>query len=160
MKEGRDRPRLKKLTKRASEDPFVKNDQDLTSLRSGQPKTKKSGSRVLLVDDDLDQLSIFEAMLAKCGYEVVKAQSAQEGFSVLKGAPVDIILCDVMMPKVNGDQFVKHIRKFPRFANIPVIMLTASGNDLEMQCLATGADMFCDKSQAARTLLSQIKMLL
>lgn len=125
------------------------------------PQVGRLGKRnVLIVDDDADQRAVFQALLASKGFTVHTASTAKEGLGVLKSSPVDIILCDVMMPDISGDRFVKHIRKSSRFSNVPVIMLTSGGKDMEMDCLATGADMFCEKDKACKTLLAQMKMLL
>lgn len=124
------------------------------------PKSSDGKYRVLLIDDDQDQLMLFEALLNKGGYQVVTAQSAKQGVNVLKEDPIDLIVCDVMMPQIDGEKLVQHLRKSKRCANIPIIMITAGGQEGEMTFLASGADMFCNKLEAHKNLLSQVRMLL
>jgi CheY-like chemotaxis protein len=123
--------------------------------------SKKCLEQVLLIDDDKNQSAVFEKILANAGYRVNSASGINEGLKSLKDLEVDIILCDLKMPEINAEQLITHIRKSPKHANIPIIIISANNRpELEMEMLANGADMLCDKKQAHKVLLSQIKMLL
>lgn len=116
--------------------------------------------KVLLVDDDKDQLQVLELFLSKQKFSVITANGAKEALKTLKQAPVDLVICDLMMPEMSGKDFLQRVRNSERYATLPIIMLTATTEDLELEVLSSGADMFCTKDKIKKDLLSQIKLLL
>jgi two-component system alkaline phosphatase synthesis response regulator PhoP len=84
--------------------------------------------RILVVDDEPDFASIVQTNLEKEGFEVEVAYDGVEGLEKVKANPPDIIVLDVMMPEKDGYQMCKEIKNDERYADIPVIMLTAVGD--------------------------------
>ncbi len=84
--------------------------------------------RILVVDDEPDIASIVQTNLEMEGFEVEVAYDGVEGLEKVKANPPDIIVLDVMMPEKDGYQMCKEIKNDERYADIPVIMLTAVGD--------------------------------
>jgi DNA-binding response OmpR family regulator len=119
-----------------------------------------SSSRILLVDDSPDQLTLIKLLLESKNYKVFCATDSQEAFNYLEKSDVDVIVCDVMMPDVSGPEFIQELRSSEKFANVPVIMITAGCNESEVDLLLSGADLLCNKSDMNKLLAPQIKLLL
>jgi len=87
---------------------------------------KKSDKAVILVvDDDKDILDVSQAFLKSRGYEVVLAQSGEEALAEVERLRPQLILLDVMMPKMDGFWLCRTLKSDPRYRSIPIIFLTA-----------------------------------
>ena len=115
--------------------------------------------KLLLVDDNPQYI---KDVLPYYGYDVITATDGVEALEVLsKESSIDIVLLDVMMPKMNGWDTLKAIRKNPLTKNIPVIMLTAIGDDQKMiSGLKIGADDYIVKPFVLPNLLARIEAVL
>ena len=82
---------------------------------------------VLVVDDDPDKLSLLEVALTMAGYEVRTARDGEEGLQEVASFEPDLVVSDVMMPKMNGYDLVRKIRENPQTKFIPIILQTAAG---------------------------------
>ncbi len=80
-------------------------------------------TKVLIVDDEEDYLSLMQARLESWGYEVIKATGGQEALAIIKEKAPNIVVLDYFMPGMDGTTILKEIRKFDN--NLAVIMLTA-----------------------------------
>ncbi len=88
--------------------------------------------RVLLVDDDVDFLEINRLTLEKAGFEVVTADTGDEGFRVATSTPVDVAVLDVMMDTpTEGFELARRLRKDDRSKRIPLLMLTSVNTENE-----------------------------
>ena len=81
--------------------------------------------RILTVDDEPRYLRLLEANLRTEGYEVITTQDGMQAVNVFSDQPVDLVLMDVMMPKLDGFGATQRIREF---SNVPIIILTAKGD--------------------------------
>ncbi|MEY4669641.1 MAG: hypothetical protein RL518_2340 [Pseudomonadota bacterium] len=127
-----------------------------------KPKKPRQNS-VLIIDDDPDQLSMLQLMVERAGYKVITADSAEQALHLAEERPFNVIVADYKMPNMNGFDFVKALRRMDAEWNtqeVPVIVLTACGEDLEFSALEKGADMFCEKFRADSLLVKQIRFLL
>lgn len=88
-------------------------------------------SNILLVDDNPDKLKLLEAALRLAGYHVSTATDGQEALAALESYQPDLVITDVMMPRMNGYELAERIRANPRTKFIPVIMQTAAGRKSE-----------------------------
>ena len=131
------------------------------SNQSGQ-ETKVPGKScsLLLIDDDDDQLMVLATFLQQRGYGVHTAHSAAEGLEILDRENVDCAICDVMMPRFGGRDFVSAVRKHVRHSKLPIVMLTAARDDIANELLALGANEFCLKRNVRDTLLPTLESLL
>ncbi|MBI4510823.1 MAG: response regulator [Deltaproteobacteria bacterium] len=103
-------------------------------------------SRILVVDDDAWILRMVTTVLAKRGHEVVTACDGDDALERLKELRPDLIITDVMMPKLDGWSFVKQVRTRPELAFVPVVFLTALGSDEDrIKGFRLGADDYLPK---------------
>jgi len=82
--------------------------------------------KILVVDDDRINQALVKFGLAEQRYDVVAASDGDEGLKVLQEEKPDLIILDVMMPNMNGHEFVTELKRLDGFARIPVIMLTSN----------------------------------
>jgi DNA-binding response OmpR family regulator len=118
---------------------------------------------LLFVDDDPDQLMLFELVLSKAGYQVEGISSATIALDRMRNRQFDLVISDLMMPGISGESFISLLRDHElqsKERNVPVIVLTASDQGAGINLLNTGADMYCQKKDAAWLLLPQIRFLL
>jgi CheY-like chemotaxis protein len=102
--------------------------------------------RILVVDDDAWILRMISTVLSKRGYEILTAADGQEGLQRALARPPDLIITDVMMPKLDGWSLIKQLRARPEFAFIPVIFLSALGSDEDrIKGFRLGADDYMPK---------------
>jgi len=94
-----------------------------------RPQALRSRPQVLLVDDDPIQLKLSRLRLEEAGYRVVTAGNADEALEKTHAEPPDAILSDVWMGEVDGFNLCRKVRENPRFANVPVILLSAHCDD-------------------------------
>lgn len=116
---------------------------------------------VLIVDDEPNIVLSLKFLIAQQGYEVRAAYSGEEALQALREQVPDLILLDVMMPKPDGYEVCQKIRATPEWKNIPVIMLTAKGRDVERQKgFAMGADDYITKPFATHELVTKVRAML
>lgn len=94
-----------------------------------QQSFASTSNKILLVDDDLSLIRIFEYNLNKTGFECIIAESADEAFRKMESFVPDLIISDIMMPGTDGFQFRKRLLEDERFRTIPFIFLTAKGEE-------------------------------
>ena len=91
------------------------------------------GRKILLVDDHRTVLRLLETILRLQGYEVVYARDGEEGVAVARRELPDLILLDVMMPKLDGFKACRQLKDDPRTSHIPVIFLSARIEDADAE---------------------------
>ena len=117
--------------------------------------------RVLIVDDDRIIVEILKQSLSLAGYHVSSAYDGVEGLELARQSMPDIILLDVMMPKLDGYSVCQALKQDPETNMIPVIILTAlTDRDDKLKALEVGADEFIRKPPDRQELLIRIKSLL
>ncbi len=84
-------------------------------------------SHVLVVDDNPDKLSLLEAAFSMAGYEVSTARDGEEGLAAVASFPPDLVIADIMMPRMDGYELARRIRDNPQTRFIPIILQTAAG---------------------------------
>lgn len=120
-----------------------------------------SKQTILVVDDEQDLLDLIEYNLKKEGYNVLKAENGVQGLEMAKEYKPNLILLDIMMPKLDGIQVCEKMRANPDLKPIPVIFLTARSDEkTEVEGLDIGADDFITKPISTTKLLSRIKAVL
>jgi CheY-like chemotaxis protein len=107
---------------------------------------KKINSRILVVDDSSTNIVLLEAILNGQGYQIETAQSVKEAHTIIKKEPVNLILLDLLMPRVSGYDFLKEIKSNEATKNIPVIIVSAVADpDNKKKSLEMGALDFVNK---------------
>lgn len=135
--------------------------QAINETKNSSSRKPSEPSRVMIVEDDGDQRQVLEAVFRAQGYNVSSRENGRDALAELKKNPVDLIICDLMMPVMNGADFVKELRQQPLISQIPVLMLTAVSNpDAEVAMLENGADDYCEKNVKRKVLLSRAERLI
>jgi DNA-binding NarL/FixJ family response regulator len=120
--------------------------------------TNQFTSKLLLVDDDPSLLLLLKDYLEFQGYQVMTVNNGCQALDVLEKDIPDMIICDVMMPEVNGYEFVDKLRKRQDFGWIPVLFLSALGQTLDrIKGLNLGANAYLNKPFEPEELLAQVK---
>lgn len=115
-------------------------------------------AKILIVDDDINISELLRICLEKEGYETVIANDGLTAISTFKDETPDLVLLDIMMPKVDGWQVCREIR---RVSNIPIIMLTAKSETFDKVLgLELGADDYMVKPVESKELIARIKAVL
>lgn len=116
--------------------------------------------RILTVDDDPDILDVLDLTLSEF-YDVIQAPNGKEGLSLVASKNPNLIICDYMMPIMNGKEFCKAVKKDILLQHIPVIMLTGKGEVKDMVGgIEAGADDYIVKPFEPNALLARIHMIL
>ena len=117
--------------------------------------------RILLVDDDLSMLKIFRKHLELAGYQVDEAVDGEGAFEKIRHDPPDLIILDIMLPKLNGYEVCAKLKEDTVYQHIPIIMFTAKGMPQEhVTGLMFGAQVYLSKTCSAGELLGHVKELL
>lgn len=112
-------------------------------------------ARILVCDDDREIVEAIEIYLTQEGYEVLKAYDGVEALKVLENEPVDLLVIDVMMPKLDGIRATLKIREAN---NMPIIILSAKSEDADkILGLNIGADDYVTKPFNPLELIARVK---
>jgi adenylate cyclase len=114
---------------------------------------------VLAVDDQPTNLRLLDAVLTPRGHRVLMASSGAKALALLDSGDVDLVLLDVVMPEMDGYEVCRRIRSNPSTEFLPVVMVTASGNEQRLNALLSGADDFITKPFDQSELLARVASL-
>ena len=116
---------------------------------------------ILVVDDQPQNIELLEAHLVPQGYEIVKAASGEEALEKLSGNQIDLVLLDVMMPRMSGFEVLEKLRADKKTRLIPVVMITVlKETEDRVKALEAGCDDFISKPFDRHELLVRVKSLL
>ena len=116
---------------------------------------------VLIVDDEEYIVTSLEYVMKSAGYEVVVAYDGEQAIEKIKATAPDLLILDVMMPKLDGFEVYEKIRANPLWESIRIIMLTAKGRDSERdKGISLGADAYMTKPFSTRDILERVTELL
>jgi phosphate regulon transcriptional regulator PhoB len=117
--------------------------------------------RVLIIEDDKDIVELVRYNLANEGFQVNAAFDGSSGLNSLKKSPPDILLLDLMLPKLSGLDICREVRRDDSLNRLPILMLTARGEEADRVVgLEMGADDYVTKPFSPRELLARVKALL
>ncbi|WP_245830165.1 SpoIIE family protein phosphatase [Mycobacterium numidiamassiliense] len=139
---------------------FAPPDTSTTATMTAVTPTLPSGERVrvLIADDNADMRAYLSHLLRTAGYEVSDVTDGQQALEAIHARAPDLLISDVMMPELDGLQLLAALRRDPRTAALPVLLLSArAGPAASIEGLLTGADDYLVKPFAAAELLARVR---
>lgn len=115
---------------------------------------------ILVVDDELDILALAIARLEASGYGVLQATNSEEALDILGRTKPDLILLDLLLPRMQGDELCKKLKSDPKLKDIPILLFTASTIRVPSKYKEMGANDYILKPFEPDELLYKIKRLL
>lgn len=116
---------------------------------------------ILIADDEGDMLISLEVLFKRAGFSVRLARNGEEALSQVQDHAPDLLLLDVMMPILDGFSVCQALRADPRFAALPIVMMSAKGRDADrIKGMALGATAYVVKPFSTRELLTRVQSLL
>jgi two-component system phosphate regulon response regulator PhoB len=120
-----------------------------------------SRAKILVVDDDPDILSLVRYNLEREGFSVLTAANGQDALQLVHSQPPQAIILDLMLPEVDGLEVSRQIKRDPSLSDIPIIMLTAKGEEVDRVVgFELGADDYITKPFSPRELVLRLKAIL
>ena len=117
--------------------------------------------KILIIDDEPELVKAICIRLKANGYEVEHAYDGEEGLRKVREFQPDLIILDIIMPKLNGYEVCKRLKKVPETREIPILILTASQQrELEKKCMELGATCTLMKPFETEELLQLVKDIL
>ncbi len=117
--------------------------------------------KILIADDEPNIVVSLEFLMKQQGYEVKVAQNGEEALRAVAEFGPDLILLDVMMPRMSGYDLCQRVRENPAWQGIKIVMLSAKGRDIEVKKgIAVGADAYVTKPFATKDLIAKVQELL
>lgn len=121
----------------------------------------KNPKKLLLIDDDPNLILLVKDYLEFRGYQVISAENGKEALEILATEIPDMIICDVMMPEMDGYTLVQQIRENPEISDIPIMLLSAKGQTQDrVKGLNIGADVYMPKPFEPEELVAQVSTIL
>ena len=117
--------------------------------------------RILIVDDEPNIVLALELLMKKAGFEVHTADDGEKALHAVRDLRPDLVLLDIMMPKMDGYEVCQRIRSDASLKNVRIFMLTAKGREVEKaKGLALGADHYITKPFSTRQVVMKVKEIL
>ena len=117
--------------------------------------------KILIADDEVNIVISLEFLVEQAGYQLQSAHTGEDVLQKIASFQPDLILLDVMMPKINGFEVCRRVRQNPDWQHIKIIMLTAKGREVEVaKGLALGADAYIIKPFSTKELMAEIERIL
>ncbi|NYT72880.1 response regulator [Halomonas sp. QX-2] len=118
-------------------------------------------AKVLVVDDEPNIVLSLEFLMEQAGFEVVTAEDGEQALARVHDSQPDLLLLDISLPGISGFDVLERLRSEAATAQLPIIMLTAHGRDVEREKgMALGADDYITKPFSTQSLVEKVKALL
>jgi DNA-binding response OmpR family regulator len=117
--------------------------------------------RILIVEDEPNIVISLEFLMKREGFDVDVASDGETALKVAAATVPDLVLLDIMLPKMNGFEVCEKLRADPRWRGTKIMMVTAKGRETDIaKGLALGADLYVTKPFSTKDLVAQVKQLL
>jgi len=119
------------------------------------------GKKILIADDEPNIVVSLEFLMKQSGYDVRVATNGEDALRAVEEFVPDLILLDVMMPRLSGYDVCQKVRENPAWAGVKIIMLSAKGRDVEVnKGMAVGADAYVTKPFSTKDLIATVREML
>jgi DNA-binding response OmpR family regulator len=120
-----------------------------------------TAKRILIVDDEPNIVISLDYLMRREGYEVAIAEDGEAALEAVARSLPDLVILDVMLPRMNGFDVCRRLRADPRWKDLRILMLTARGRETEVaKGLGAGADAYVTKPFSTRDLVAQVREML
>ena len=117
--------------------------------------------KILIVEDETSILIPLRFLMEQNGFTVMAAESGEEAIAVLPSFRPDLVLLDIMLPRMDGFEVCQHIRQNTELRHVKIIMLSAKGGDIDVtKGLAVGADDYIPKPFSNKEVVRRIRDML
>ena len=117
--------------------------------------------RILVVDDDADIRDVLKLTLSEENYEILEAGDGEEALKIINSKPLDLVLLDYKIPKIDGREVCRQVKKDLLLRHLPIIMVTGKGDISDkVGGIDAGADDYVVKPFEPKELLARIRMVL
>ena len=117
-----------------------------------------AGETILVIEDEKDILELLRYNLARDGFKGVTAEEGQKGVSLARAKLPDVLLLDLMLPGLDGLEICRSLKKDPKTAGIPIVMVTAKGEESDIVTgLELGADDYVTKPFSMKVLIARVR---
>jgi len=117
--------------------------------------------KILIVDDSASLRQVVSIALENAGYETIEAADGQQALNLLDGTKINLVICDVNMPVMDGITFVTKVKQLPNYRFLPIIMLTTeSGETRKLEGQAAGAKAWVVKPFKPEQMLAAVSKLI
>lgn len=124
-------------------------------------RSRPSGKSILVIEDEEDILELLRLNLNRAGYMVFGATDGEEGMRILRREEISLVILDLMLPGISGLDILKKLRSEPTWRNLPVIILSARGEESDVVLgLELGADDYVTKPFSPKVLVARVRILL
>jgi putative two-component system response regulator len=139
----------------------IKGKNRLTIFKKEKELLNDQAPRILVVDDEPKNIKLLEAFLLPFKYEILKAENGEDALSIIDRTEIDMVLLDVMMPRMDGFEVCRRIKSGENTRMIPVIMVTAlDDTEAKVKAIELGADDFVTKPPNRIELQARVKSLI
>jgi two-component system, sensor histidine kinase and response regulator len=129
-------------------------------MKSVATRGRSDSTRILIVDDSPDILSITEAILSSAGYEVITYTDGLVALQIMELMPPDLVILDINMPQIDGYEMTRRIRSSRRWDETPILLFSALDRSKAIYGLECGADDILGKPVSIAELLDKVSYLL
>ncbi len=136
-------------------------DEKVKTFENSPPLQTTSNKLIVVVDDEPDIVELVTLNLTKAGFKTKSFEDGEGLFKFLKTNIPDLVILDLMLPDADGYEICKYLKKEDKYSSIPVIMLTAKGDETDkILGLELGADDYVTKPFSPRELVARVKVVL
>ena len=116
-------------------------------------------TKVLIAEDNLDSQGLLRRILESEGFIVTAASDGEKAIEILREIKPDILVTDLLLPTVSGGDLIRHVRRTAELAKIPIVVISAYGEDYAADALAVGANVVLKKPLDSDLLVDTLKQL-